>query len=417
MFDVKAACEKAKAASYAMAAADTALKNAALGAISEELDKNRAEIKAANDGDIKNARETGMSESMIDRLTLTEKRIDGIIEGISQVIGLPDPVGRVLESGLRPNGLNITRISVPIGLIGIIYESRPNVTVDAAALCLKSGNAVILKGGKEAIASNRTLCGIMRRAISKVGLPEDAVSFVDSVSRDDTTALMKMNGTVDLLIPRGGKGLIKATVENSTVPVIETGTGNCHIYVDEFADEQKALDIIFNAKTSRVSVCNAAESLLIHKSKLGMLPAIKARLDSKGVKLYCSEACIHALSDRSDVFPATEEDYYTEYLDYKMSVKEVGSVAEAVAHINKYGSHHSECIVTENAENAAAFLAGVDSAAVYHNASTRFTDGFEFGLGAEIGISTQKMHARGPMGLRELNTYKYIIEGDGQTRG
>ncbi|MBQ2946064.1 MAG: glutamate-5-semialdehyde dehydrogenase [Clostridia bacterium] len=416
MFDITALCKAAKKASYGICAADSKQKNTALSEIASAISKRRAEIIFENEKDLENAKKSGMSESMIDRLSLTDKRIDGIIEGILQVTELPDPSGRILSEEVRPNGLKITKISVPIGVIGIIYESRPNVTADAAALCIKSGNAVILKGGKEAINSNRILCKIMRDAVSKAGLSEDTVCFVDSVSREDTAALMKMKDYVDLLIPRGGAGLIRATVENSLIPVIETGTGNCHIYVDEHADEKKALDIIFNAKTSRVSVCNAAESLLIHESRLGLLDKIKERLDQKSVSLYCSSACFNALSSKEKVFLATEEDYYTEYLDYKMSVKEVSSLSDAIAHINEHSSHHSECIVTENEEAAALFLKGVDSAAVYHNASTRFTDGFEFGLGAEIGISTQKMHARGPMGLSELNTYKFVIKGNGQIR-
>ncbi len=416
MFDITAACKGAKECSYAIASASSEAKNAVLLTIAKDISEKRSLIFAENGKDIENARKNGMSEAMIDRLTLDDKRIDGIVEGIKQVASLPDPVGRILEEFSRENGLNISKVSVPIGVIGIIYESRPNVTADAAALCIKSGNAVVLKGGKEAVNSNRILCEIMRGSLEKSGLSGNTVTFVDSVSREDTAALMRMKDYVDLIIPRGGAGLIKATVENSIIPVIETGTGNCHVYIDELADDEKALNILFNAKTSRVSVCNAAESLLIHESKLYLLDKIKARLDEKEVKLYCSKRCFEGISDKNNVFLATDEDYFTEYLDYKLSVKEVSSVSEAVAHINSHSSHHSECIVTENGENAAVFLNGVDSAAVYLNASTRFTDGFEFGLGAEIGISTQKMHARGPMGLSELNTYKYVIKGNGQVR-
>ncbi len=416
MFDISLLCKNAKKASYAIGKADTSLKNEALKKIAENLNNKRDYIIIENKKDLDAARLNGMSEAMMDRLALTDKRIDGIIEGINQVCELSDPVGTVFSTVTRPNGLEISKVSVPIGVIGIIFESRPNVTVDAAVLCIKAGNAVILKGGKEAINSNRALSQIMRESLSSLKLPEDIISFVDSVSREDTLSLMRMKEYVDLIIPRGGANLIRATVENSLIPVIETGTGNCHIYVDEFADDQKALDIIFNAKTSRVSVCNAAESLVMHRSKLYLLDKIKEKLNSKGVELYCSEACYNAISNKENVFKATEEDYYTEYLDYKMSVIEVDCLEDAISHINRCSSHHSECIITENSENASAFLKEIDSSSVYHNASTRFTDGFEFGLGAEIGISTQKIHARGPMGLKELNTYKFTVKGNGQVR-
>ncbi|MBQ2676191.1 MAG: glutamate-5-semialdehyde dehydrogenase [Clostridia bacterium] len=407
--------KNAKQASRKLSVAGTDLKNKALLAIADALRKNAADVIKANAIDIENARKMGISETMIDRLRLDEKRIDAIADAVLDVIKLQDPVGEVLDDYIRPNGLNIKKVAVPMGVIGIIYESRPNVTVDAACLCLKSGNVTILRGGKEAFNSNTALSEIMRDAISSVGLPADCVQLVGDTSRESANQLMRLSGYLDVLIPRGGAGLIKAVVENSTVPVIETGTGNCHVYVDEYADIKMAADIVYNAKTSRPSVCNACESLLLHKNVAEKaLPLIKERLDEKGVEIRGCERTKAILGD--SVVMATDEDYATEFLDYIISVKIVDSLDEAVDHIMKYTSGHSECIVTENAENAQRFTANVDAAAVYVNASTRFTDGGEFGFGAEIGISTQKLHARGPMGLKQLTSVKYVVLGNGQIR-
>lgn len=406
--------KKAKDAAAKLAVTSTEDKNRILKAMATALRENKAEILKANALDIENGRQNNMSDSLIDRLMLSEDRIEGMAQGIEGVISLPDPVGRVLWDSERPNGLRIQRVSVPLGVIGIIYEARPNVTSDAAALAVKAGNAAILRGGKEAFNSNSAITDIMRRAIEAAGFSPDIVELIRDTSRESSTALMKLNKYVDVLIPRGSASLINAVVENSTVPVIETGVGNCHIYVDSEADIDMAAEIIFNAKTQRISVCNAAESLLIHKDIAEFaLIAIKAKLDEKNVTLYGDEI---AREICPDIETATEDDYYREYLDYKMSVKIVSSLDEAIEHIRKYSSGHSECIVTENNENAERFLNGVDSAAVYHNASTRFTDGGEFGFGAEIGISTQKLHARGPMGLEQLTTVKFVVEGDGQIR-
>lgn len=406
--------KKAKDAAAKLAVTSTEDKNRILKAMATALRENKAEILKANALDIENGRQNNMSDSLIDRLMLSEDRIEGMAQGIEGVISLPDPVGRVLWDSERPNGLRIQRVSVPLGVIGIIYEARPNVTSDAAALAVKAGNAAILRGGKEAFNSNSAITDIMRRAIEAAGFSPDIVELIRDTSRESSTALMKLNKYVDVLIPRGSASLINAVVENSTVPVIETGVGNCHIYVDSEADIDMAAEIIFNAKTQRISVCNAAESLLIHKDIAEFaLIAIKAKLDEKNVTLYGDEI---AREICPDIETATEDDYYREYLDYKMSVKIVSSLDEAIEHIRKYSSGHSECIVTENNENAERFLNGVDSAAVYHNASTRFTDGGEFGFGAEIGISTQKLHARGPLGLPQLNSFKYKIYGNGQIR-
>lgn len=406
--------KKAKDAAAKLAVTSTEDKNRILKAMATALRENKAEILKANALDIENGRQNNMSDSLIDRLMLSEDRIEGMAQGIEGVISLPDPVGRVLWDSERPNGLRIQRVSVPLGVIGIIYEARPNVTSDAAALAVKAGNAAILRGGKEAFNSNFAITDIMRRAIEAAGFSPDIVELIRDTSRESSTALMKLNKYVDVLIPRGSASLINAVVENSTVPVIETGVGNCHIYVDSEADIDMAAEIIFNAKTQRISVCNAAESLLIHKDIAEFaLIAIKAKLDEKNVTLYGDEI---AREICPDIETATEDDYYREYLDYKMSVKIVSSLDEAIEHIRKYSSGHSECIVTENNENAERFLNGVDSAAVYHNASTRFTDGGEFGFGAEIGISTQKLHARGPLGLPQLNSFKYKIYGNGQIR-
>ena len=405
---------KAKKAERFLMTASSQMKNKALGIIAEELLINCDYILTQNAADVKNGRENGMSESLIDRLSLTEERIKAISDAVKQIISLDDPCGKVISGGVRPNGLKIEKVSVPLGVIAVIFEARPNVTVDAAALCLKSGNTVILRGGKEAINSNKAMADVMRKALIKAGFPEDCIQLVEDTSRQSATALMKMNSYVDVLIPRGGAGLIRACVENSTVPVIETGTGNCHIYVDKDADLAMAADIIYNAKTSRPSVCNACESLVIHKDVAEKaLPLIYSALKEKNVVFHGDESCRAILPDS---LAATEEDYGREYLGYEISVKVVDSVDEAIDHIMKYSSGHSECIITDNYGTANLFTGCVDAAAVYVNASTRFTDGGEFGFGAEIGISTQKLHARGPLGLPELTSQKYIISGNGQTR-
>lgn len=404
----------AKKAERVLMTAPLVLRDRALRSIAESLREKAGFIIEENKKDINSAAANGMSSSMLDRLSLDEKRIEGIASAVENIISLPDPLGRVLSGEVRPNGMKIEKVSVPLGVIAVIFEARPNVTVDAAALCLKSGNTVILRGGKEAINSNKAMAYVMREALSKAGLPEDCIQLVEDTSRDSATALMKMNAYVDVLIPRGGAGLIRACVENSTVPVIETGTGNCHIYVDKDADLNKAVSIIYNAKTSRPSVCNACESLVIHKEIAeAALPLIKKALDEKSVVIHGDEKTASIISG---IIPATEEDYGREYLGYEISVKVVDDITQAVNHIMKFSSGHSECIVTDNYTAANYFTANVDAAAVYVNASTRFTDGGEFGFGAEIGISTQKLHARGPLGLPELTTVKYIITGDGQVR-
>ena len=405
---------KAKEASLSLLMASSELKNKALAAIATALKENCSDIVSANALDIKAAEEKGMSKAMLDRLSLDEKRVFAMADGVSALCELPDPVGNILDEYERPNGIKIIKKSVPMGVIAIIYEARPNVTSDAAAIALKAGSAVILRGGKEAFNSNLKTVEIMRKAIAKAGLPEDLIQLVTDTSRQSATDLMTLNGYVDVLIPRGGAGLIKAAVENSTVPVIETGTGNCHAFVDESADIEMATNIVFNGKVQRPSVCNALESLLIHeKIYEKALPKICERLKEAGVEIRgCEKTC--ALLPYA--VPATEEDFSTEFLGYTISVKVVSDLYEAVKHIGIHSTHHSEVIITENAENAKYFTSEVDSAAVYVNASTRFTDGGEFGLGAEIGISTQKLHARGPMGLRELTSYKYIISGNGQIR-
>ena len=406
--------KRAKAASATLACAPSSLKDKTLASIADALEADADEIISANGKDLENARANGMSVSLQDRLMLNKDRIDGIAQAVRNIIALADPVGRVISGGRRPNGLSIERVAVPLGVIGVIYEARPNVTADAAALCLKSGNAVILRGGKEAINTNTAIADSMRNAVKAAGLPEDIILLVENTTRESSTILMRMNGYVDVLIPRGGKGLIKSTVENSTVPVIETGSGNCHVYVDSYANLDMAADIIYNAKTSRPSVCNACESLLIHRDIAEpALIKIKERLDEKNVEIIGDETVCAILPDAT---PATEDDWGTEYLDLKISVKIVSDIDEAIKHIAKYSTNHSECIVTDNVANAELFLNSVNSAAVYVNASTRFTDGGEFGFGAEIGISTQKLHARGPVGLPELTSYKYIIRGNGQVR-
>ncbi len=390
-------------------------KNKGLYAASDAILSGSAEILKANAGDVAAARKKGMSSGLIDRLALTEERIAAMADGIRQVAALDDPVGEFISMKPRPNGLLIGQKRVPLGVIGIIYEARPNVTADAFALCFKAGNAVILKGGSDALLSNKAIVALIRKGLESAGLPADAVQLIESTDRETTQQFMRMNGYLDVLIPRGGAGLIRTVVENSTVPVIETGTGNCHIYVDESADFDMALDIIFNAKTQRIGVCNACESLVVHRAIAPrFLPLLKKRLDEKNVEIRADEAAC-AMAD--GFVPATEADWGTEYLDYIVSLKLVDSVDEAIAHINRYNTKHSEAIITSDYANAQKFLNEIDAAAVYVNASTRFTDGNEFGFGAEIGISTQKLHARGPMGLKELTTTKYVIYGNGQIRG
>ena len=407
--------KNAKEAARVLAAAGSNVKNDALRAIAAALEENMAEILAANADDVEAAKANGTPAAMLDRLALTEERIRGMADGVREVASFRDPVGRVLHGETLPNGLKIMKVSVPLGVIGIIYEGRPNVTSDAAALCLKAGNAVILRGGKEAIRSNRAISGVMRRAAASAGLPEDCVQLVQDTSRASATELMQLTGYLDVLIPRGGAGLIRAVVENAKVPVIETGVGNCHVYVDRDADVAMAANIIFNAKTSRPSVCNAIETVLVHADiAKEALPAMAARLREKNVELRGCEKTRAILGET--VLPATEEDYQTEFLDYILAVRVVDSMDEALRHIAQYSSGHSECIVTESYAASERFLREVDSAAVYVNASTRFTDGGEFGLGCEIGISTQKLHARGPMGLSELTSVKYTIYGSGQIR-
>lgn len=406
---------KAKAASHIIAAAGTVQKDAALTAVSEALKANTDRIIAANAEDMKRAQENGMSVSMQDRLRLDAARIDAIAAAVLKVRALPDPIGEEIAGWLRPNGLRIRQVRVPMGVVGIIFESRPNVTVDAAVLCLKAGNAVILRGGKEAISSNSCLVQVMQEALVRAGLPAELVQLVGKTDRETAADMMRLNGYLDVLIPRGGAGLIQAVVKQATVPVIETGAGNCHVYVDDSAKLDMALEIADNAKTQRPSVCNAIETLLVHRDiAAAFLPQLKARFDQHSVVIHGDETVQRILGDC--VIPVTEEDYYKEYGDYEIAIRTVDSVEEAVAHIQTYSTHHSESIVTESMEHAEFFQTHLDSAAVYVNASTRFTDGEEFGFGAEIGISTQKLHARGPMGLTALTTMQYRINGTGQIR-
>ncbi|MFR1905386.1 MAG: glutamate-5-semialdehyde dehydrogenase [Clostridium neonatale] len=406
--------QKAKEASYELSNASTNAKNDALLFMAEELINEKVSILKANEIDVENAKANGMSEAMLDRLSLNEDRINGMADGLKELIGLQDPIGEVISMWQRPNGLQIGQKRVPLGVIGIIYEARPNVTCDAAGLCLKSGNTVILRGGSDAINSNKEIVRVLIKGLEKAGLPKECVQLIEDTSRQVATDMMKLNEYIDVLIPRGGAGLIQSIVKNATVPVIETGTGNCHIYVDESADFDMAKNIAVNAKASRPSVCNAAEKLLINENIAEeFLPIAVKELREAGVVLRGDEKA-QAIID--DIEKANDEDWGKEYLDYVMAVKIVKDVDEAINHINKYGTGHSEAIITESYKNSQKFLQKVDAAAVYVNASTRFTDGSEFGFGAEIGISTQKLHARGPMGLKELTTIKYVIYGNGQIR-
>lgn len=408
-------CKNAKAAKYAVQKLSTDVKNKALLAVADRLVAEADYIIAANDKDYEAGEKNGMHQGMLDRLKLDKKRIDAMAEGLRVVASLEDPIGTEIEHFERPNGLFIKKVRVPLGVIGIIYESRPNVTADAFSLTFKSGNAAILKGGSDAINSNIAITKVIRDALTEQGITPDAVQLIEDTDRAVTTQFMKMNGYIDVLIPRGSAGLIRAVVENSTIPVIETGTGNCHIYVDKDADLDKAIPIIINAKTQRIGVCNAAESLVVHEDiKDKFLPLFAKAMKEHNVEVRADELSKDLIDG---ALCATEEDFGKEYLDYIISVKTVGSVEEAIDHINNYNTGHSESIITENKETAQKFLDMVDAACVYVNASTRFTDGFEFGFGAEIGISTQKLHARGPMGLRELTSYKYEILGEGQIRG
>lgn len=411
---VQAKAQAAKQAAAKLAVTSTAVKNAALLAMAAALEAQQAEILAANERDMTAAAAKGMKSSMLDRLKLTAERISGMADGLRQVAGLADPVGNVIDGKTLPNGLHITKIRVPLGVIGIIYEARPNVTADAAGLCLKSGNAVILKGGSEAMESNKTVAAILAQAAEGAGIPAGSIQFIDTSDRQAVQDLIHMNGLVDVVIPRGGAGLIQAVVRNASVPVIETGAGVCHTYVDKDANVEMAMKIAFNAKVQRPSVCNAMETLLVHKDIADkFLPMMLMMYNSSAVEIRGDEA-VQEYSGQ--VHPATEEDWSTEYGDLRLSVKIVDSIEEAMAHIAKYGTGHSECIVTDNYQAAQLFQYTVDAAAVYVNASTRFTDGNEFGFGAEIGISTQKLHARGPMALPELTSTKYLINGNGQVR-
>ena len=413
-FNLEEVCRNAKQAARTLNLLDTAKKNACLLKVSKALEEQQELILKANAKDIANARKNGMAEALIDRLSLNEQRMHGIIEGVIQVVSLTDPVGTVISRFDRPNGLHIEQVRVPFGVIGIIYESRPNVTVDAFSLCFKTGNAVVLRGGSDAIYTNQALVTVIRKALKSMKVDENAICLIEDTSREVAARFMKMKQYIDVLIPRGGAGLIQTVVEQSTIPVIETGTGNCHIYIDRYADVQKAVPIVHNAKLQRLGVCNACESLVIHEKIADkVIPLLVEDLQKEGCEIRGDER-VQAISAK--VKAATEEDYGREYLAKIISVKIVKSVYEAIDHINRYSTGHSEAIITENEEAAKAFTEGIDSACVYVNASTRFTDGFEFGFGAEIGISTQKLHARGPMGLLALTSSKYIIHGNGQIR-
>lgn len=405
---------RAQTAKTSLQILDTAQKDSALAKVAEALKQKQDRLLFANEKDCARAKENGMAEGLLDRLTLTPQRIESMAEGLLQIAKLPDPVGEIMEQFDRPNGLHIEKVRVPMGVIGIIYEARPNVTADAFGLCFKTGNAVILKGGKDAFFSNQAITQVIQDALAAEGIDRNAILLIENNDRAVTTAFMKLKDYVDVLIPRGGAGLIRSVVENSTIPVIETGTGNCHIYIDEAADPEKVIPIVINAKTQRIGVCNACESLLVHEKIADrILPALGKALLEKQVEIRGDEAVRAQIPQAHAV---TEKDYGTEYLDLILSVKTVASLEEAIAHINKYNTGHSDAILTEDKARAQKFLREVDAACVYVNASTRFTDGFEFGFGAEIGISTQKLHARGPMGLKELTSYKYQITGNGQVR-
>ena len=415
-------CKQAKDIKGAIGILDTNTKNKVLLRVADALVKDSDYILKENAKDLKNGRTNGMAEGLLDRLMLTEDRIEQMAEGLRQIVALDDPIGEVLSMKVRPNGLKVGKKRVPLGVVGIIYEARPNVTADAFGLCFKTGNVVILKGGSDAIFSNIAIVNVIKRALREMKVPETAISLIESTDRETATAFMKMNEYVDVLIPRGGAGLIKTVVNQATIPVIETGTGNCHIFVDESADLDMAMDIIMNAKTQRIGVCNACESLVIHENVVdALIPQLLTRLQSKSVEVRCDErikACadVQENLNASLIKEAAETDWGTEYLDYILSAKTVNSIEEAIAHINRYNTGHSEAIITNDYNHAEQFLNEIDAACVYVNASTRFTDGFEFGFGAEIGISTQKLHARGPMGLKALTTTKYIIYGNGQIR-
>ena len=405
---------KAKEAKYKVALLPTDVKNKAILAVADALVSNSSTIISANSIDMENGVKKGLSQGLLDRLKLDEDRIKGMAEGLRQVVELDDPIGKITESWERPNGLKISKRLVPIGVVGVIYEARPNVTADVFGLCFKTGNSVILKGGSDALESNKAIVKVIKDALIKENVPVDAITLIEDTTRESTNQLMRMNDYVDVLIPRGGAGLIKSVVENASVPVIETGSGNCHIYVDHVADIDMAINIIVNAKTQRIGVCNACESLVIHEDIASeLLPKLTKTLKEHGVQIFADEKA-KSLMEGAEL--ATEQDFATEYLDYIISVKTVSSVEEAIEHINKYNTGHSESIITKDDVNANKFLDGIDAACVYVNASTRFTDGFEFGFGAEIGISTQKLHARGPMGLLALTSYKYTIHGNGQVR-
>ncbi len=407
-------CKKAHEAFYELSKTSEEKVNATLEDLKNLIDKNREKIKSVNEIDIKNAKEQKLKGSLIDRLLLNDKRINGIIDSIDTVIKLKSPVGEVIEGWRLENGLNIEKVRVPIGTIGIIYESRPNVTIDAAILCLKSLNSAVLRGGKEAINSNKLLSELIKEALNKNGINPDSIGFIDETDREGVKYMLKLNEYIDVIVPRGGEGLIKFVTENATMPVIKHDKGLCHMYIDEFADLEKALNVSYNAKAQRPGVCNAIETLLVHKNIASeFLPKFKELMDRANVEL---RGCDKTRTILKDIKEATEEDFKTEYLDLILSIKVVGSLVEAIEHINTYGSHHSEAIVTENYDNAERFLNEVDASCVYVNASTRFTDGGMFGFGAEIGISTNKLHARGPVGLKELTTYKYKIRGNGQIR-
>ena len=412
--EVEQKAARAKQASRELARAATGTKNAALLAIADALQEQSANLLSANQSDVARARRSGAADYYIDRLTLTPERIDAMQQGVREVAALADPIGEVLGGWVRPNGLELTKVRVPLGVIGIIYESRPNVTIDAAALCLKSGNACVLRGGSETIESNKALAALMQDALAGAGLPRSCVELIESTDRAAARHLMTLKAYLDCLIPRGGASLIRTVVENATVPVIETGTGNCHVYVDQFADFAMAEEIVLNAKCQRVSVCNSAETLLVHAAVAdAFLPIMVQALQARGVEIRGDERTVSLIPGS---VPATEQDWYEEYNAMILAVRIVNSVDEAVEHINRYGSHHTEAIVTADYAASQEFTRGVDSAAAFVNASTRFTDGFEFGFGAEIGISNQKLHARGPMGLAEITSYKYIGRGNGQIR-